>query len=125
MSKNHYIGWELDAVSRAALLARFPQKYSKLIAHHVTFKFGVNDESLMPILHSSKVVGYVDDGVGIEGLIVEINGTTARPDGSTYHITWSLNPTTHRPVHTNHAIKTHGWNKLSQPINILIKPKVF
>ena len=25
-------------------------------------------------------------------MVVELDGTTDRPDGSTYHITWSLGP---------------------------------
>ena len=36
------------------------------------------------------VVGVADDGAGVQALVVEIGGTTRRPDGSAYHVTWSL-----------------------------------
>ena len=38
------------------------------------------------------MIGRADDGESLECLVVEIDGTTDRPDGSTYHITWSLGP---------------------------------
>ena len=35
------------------------------------------------------MVGVDDDGAGVQALVVEIGGAARRPDGSTYHITWS------------------------------------
>jgi hypothetical protein len=35
-------------------------------------------------------VGEADDGAGVQALVVRIGGTTERPDGAIYHITWSL-----------------------------------
>lgn len=131
-NKGGYVGWELAAVSRNTLLGLFPPKFPKVIGHHITFKFGTGDMSAMPELLSASVVGYTSDHRGIEGLIVAINGTTDRPDGSTYHITWSLDPNlqynekmVYKPVVTNLIIKTHGWLKLHTPINISVTPKVF
>ena len=127
-----YVGWELAAASRNMLLGLFPPKYLKVIGHHITFKFGTDDMSAMPELLSATVVGYTTDNRGIEGLVVAINGTTERPDGSTYHITWSLDPNrqynekmAYKPVVTNFVLKTHGWLRLNTPINISVTPKVF
>lgn len=36
------------------------------------------------------MVGQTDNDTGVQALAVEINGSTNRPDGSTYHMTWSL-----------------------------------
>jgi hypothetical protein len=127
-----YVGWEISSADRSRLLGIFPPKFSKVIGHHITFQYGTDDQSAMPELHNVAVVGYVSDNKGIEGLVIAINGDTTRPDGSTYHCTWSLDPDkqynekmTYKPVVTNLVLKTNGWLKLNTPINISVTSKVF
>src|SRR3546814_9902597 len=51
----------------------------------------------------------VDDGEGLQALIVSIDGSTDRPDGSTYHITWSLDRSRGRKaVQSNDVIAERG-----------------
>ena len=54
------------------------------------------------------MVGRADDGHGLECLVVEIDGATHRPDGSTYHITWSLGPG-RRARESNELLRDKGW----------------
>lgn len=123
--KSKYIGWELTERSRNMLLGLYLPKYKRVLAHHVTYKFGTNDPSLIPEVSKFQVVGYVCDGYGIEGLVISIDGNTKREDGSTYHITWSLDPATHKPVQTNNVLKEKGFEPFAVPINIEMVPKSF
>src|SRR5919107_332704 len=59
------------------------------------------------------VVGVADDGAGVQALVVEIGGTTRRPDGSTYHVTWSLGPG-RRAVESNDVIRACGWTAAAE-----------
>jgi hypothetical protein len=88
MTEVRTIGWLLDEADRATLLSRFPPAWPDIVAHHVTLASKSSDP--LPVPMSGEVVGHVDDGQGLQALVVAIGGTTDRPDGSTYHITWSL-----------------------------------
>ena len=57
-------------------------------------------------------------------MVVSINRTTDRPDGSTYHITWSL-AEGRRARESNAVLKEQGWEKLDRPIPIKVRPKRF
>lgn len=101
-----YNGWQLTPEARDALLAVFPPKYPDVVAHHVTHRFG--DGTLLAP-GNVRVIGYVDDGVGLEALVVSVNGLIGRLDGGVYHITWSLNRAAGRkPVDSNEVIRKHG-----------------
>jgi hypothetical protein len=54
---------------------------------------------------------------------VELNGTTARPDGGTYHITWSLAPG-RDARESNDVIAAKGWTPYER-IAIHLKPARF
>lgn len=69
---------------------------------------------------SIKVVGVAQNDEA-QALIVEINGTTTRPDGGIFHTTWSLKKGV-KPTYTNKLISEHGWNKLEYPIDIKAIP---
>jgi hypothetical protein len=56
--------------------------------------------------------------------VVELDGTTGRPDGSTYHITWSLGPA-RRAIESNDVLRNQGWKYLSAPIPIELEPARF
>ena len=58
------------------------------------------------------------------GLPVSIAGTTDRPDGSTYHITWSLAPG-RRAKESNDVIRAHGWTPIELPMPVRLLPARF
>ena len=121
--KKGYTGFELDRKSRQMLLDQLPPKFSDVIAHHITYKFGVGEEAIPANPNSAEIVGYASDD-SLEAYVVAINGKTARPDGKTLHITWSLDRSKGRkPVQSNNLI-AGGWQKI-KPIPINVSPKFF
>ena len=119
-----YTALVLDKKSRKTLRDRFPPKYPDFIGHHITMKFGVPKDTPKPSQPKSiAVVGYKDDEKGVEALIIAVNGKTKRPDGSTYHVTWSIDRSAGRkPVDSNKILKG-GFDKID-PISIKISPEV-
>ncbi len=115
------VGWLLDPVDREALIARFPPRYPDVVAHHVTLKLG-DHTARPPTETEGQVVGEADDGAGVQALVVAIGGTTDRPDGSTYHITWSLGPG-RAAKESNDVIRDRGWTALAQPVPIRLQPR--
>jgi len=118
--KKGYSAYVLDDASRSSLLGLYQPKYSKIVAHHVTYAFGTSSLDDLPPAGSYEVVGYADSEDGLEALVVEVNGTTEREDGSIYHITWSLDPDKYKPVDSNKLLKK-GWNKVD-PVLVNMKP---
>ena len=117
-------GWKLPEVERELLLRRFPPKYEKVDADHVTLRVGATAETPLPATPVAQVVGRADDGSSLECLVVELDGTTDRPDGSTYHITWSLGP--HRRAReSNDLLRDHGWDYIEAPIPVTLEPARF
>lgn len=120
---NMVIGWKLDRAERDALLRQMPSKFAETIADHVTLKSKVAPNSPLPDEKLGEIVGRADDGDGVEALVVSIGGTTDRPDGGTYHITWSLGPDRHARE-SNDVIARLGWQPVD-PIAITLKPECF
>ena len=118
-----FTGWALDRSQRRELLERFPARYETAVADHVTLKFGDRTAEL-PTETSGQIVGVADDGRGVQAMVVEIGGTTDRPDGSTYHITWSL-AAGRQAKESNVVIKENGWAPLPEPIPVKLEPKGF
>jgi hypothetical protein len=118
-----FIGWALDRTEREALLTRFPPRYATAVADHVTLKFG-DAEAKLPTATSGEIVGEADDGQGVQAMVVRIGGTTDRPDGSTYHITWSLGPG-RQAKESNAVIARHGWRAFEAPAPIALKPQAY
>src|SRR5919202_396709 len=83
-------GWKLDREQRKELLQQFPPLYRGVVADHVTLQSKASAGAPLPDETMGEIVGRADDGAGVEAMVVRIDGTTDRPDGSTYHITWSL-----------------------------------
>ncbi|EJL24500.1 CsbD family protein [Novosphingobium sp. AP12] len=108
------IGWLLDPERRRQLLAVFPPRYENVVAHHVTLASGQTGDTPLPADRAGHVVGHVDDGESVEALVVAVEGATDRPDGSTYHVTWSLAPG-RRAVESNDVIAKLGWDPLVAP----------
>lgn len=117
-------GWKLSAESRDRLLAVYAPAYPDLDADHVTLAGG--DKGLtMPSQAVAQVVGEADDGRGVQALVVRLNGTTDRPDGSTYHITWSLDRAAGRePGESNDVIRDCGWTAC-EPVEIGLTPSIW
>jgi len=118
-------GWKLPEVERELLLRSFPPKYENVVADHVTLRVGATPETPLPHQPaSSRVVGRADDGKSLECLVVELDGTTDRPDGSTYHITWSLGPG-RRARESNDVLRDQGWDHIEAPIPVELEPARF
>ncbi len=114
------IGWTLGKAERAVLLERHPPHYANVIAHHVTLATDAENCDL-PGPVSAEIVGRADDDQGVEAMVVTINGDTARPDGSIFHITWSLGQG-RRARESNHVLKDRGWQVFDHPITITLAP---
>ncbi len=115
-----YTGWLVDPQAREALLARFPPRYPIVVAHHVTLKFG--DEGAQPPGEvSAEIVGEADDSSGVQALVVAIEGRTARPDGGTFHVTWSL--AEGREARESNDAIARGWTALARPAALRLVPK--
>ena len=117
-------GWKLPDDERDMLLQRFPPKYENVVADHVTLRVGATPGTPMPGKPNSRVVGRCDDGKSLECLVVELDGTTDRPDGSTYHITWSLGPG-RNARESNHVLRDRGWDPIDAPITVELEPARF
>ncbi len=118
-----YTAYVLDDKSRRELQKRFPPKYPEFLGHHTTVKFGVPVDTPKPHTADLSVIGYADDGEGLEALVVEVNGKSIRSDGSIYHITWSLDRSKGRkPVQSNKLVQA-GFEKIT-PIPIKTTPEV-
>jgi hypothetical protein len=118
---NFYTGWLVDNDERGALLARFPPRYQRVVAHHVTLKFG--DETARPPGEViAEIVGEADDGLGVQALVVAIAGSPARPDGGTFHITWSL-AEGREARESNAVIAMQGWTSIGAPVALRLYPR--
>ena len=119
------IGWKLDRQQREKLLQQYPPRYADTIADHVTLKAGGNGDPLPPPANAA-IVGRADDGDSLECMVVALNGSTDRPDGSTFHITWSLDKAKGRTAReSNDVLKKLGWSQLGQPVPIALEPARF
>ncbi|MFM2370396.1 MAG: hypothetical protein RIS85_118 [Pseudomonadota bacterium] len=104
------IGWKLTKQCREALLAAHPPKYPNVVADHVTLSVsGVQPPD--PII-DARIVGRADDGLGVEAMIVALDGSTTRPDGKVWHITWSLDEG-RVARESNDVIAEKGWLSLN------------
>ena len=117
-------GWKVPNEERARLLQRFPPRYENVVADHVTLRVGANSSTPLPRQVEAQLVGRTDDGASLEALVVELDGTTDRPDGSTYHITWSLGPG-RKARESNDVLRDRGWEPLDRPIPIELEPARF
>jgi hypothetical protein len=114
------VGWKLDGADRSRLLQRFPPRYPECVADHVTLGRVGKAPEPWPTT-AAEIAGQTDDGQGVQAMVVRIDGTTGRPDGSTYHITWSLGEG-RKAQETNAVLKKHGWSALPEPITIRLHP---
>ena len=117
------IGWKVNREHRAALLELFPARYPQAVADHVTLETEAAGKPL-PKEVDAEIVGRADDSRGVEAMVVAIDGTTDRPDGSTFHITWSLSPG-RQARESNDVIREKGWQAFDEPISVGLEPARF
>ena len=114
-------GWKLDRRERTELLQQFPPKYRNVVADHVTLAVRASQDAPLPQETTGEIVGRVDDGRGVEAMVVRIDGTTDRPDGSTYHITWSLEDG-RKAKESNDVLRAQRWEEFELPMAIELHP---
>ena len=117
-------GWKLPREERERLLQRFPPKYENVVADHVTLRVGATAQTPLPRKPEARVIGRADDGDSLECLVVELDGSTERPDGSTYHITWSLG-SGRKARESNDVLRDRGWAAIDAPIPVELDPARF
>jgi hypothetical protein len=119
------IGWQLErGARRDELLARVPPRYGKVVADHVTLAAGTARDTPLPDEVSAIAIGQVDDGRGVQALVVQIDGTSDRPGGGTYHVTWSLGPG-RTAKESNDALAACEWRKFDEPLPLPLSPARF
>jgi hypothetical protein len=123
-SGDSVIGWKLDRDQRAELLLQFPPRYRNVVADHVTLKSRAAKNAPLPQAATGEIIGRVDDGRGVEAMVVAIDGTTDRPDGSTYHITWSLEDG-RRAKESNDVLASQEWVRFELPMPVELQPARF
>ena len=112
-----YIALNITHTSRERLLKKFKPLNDKVIAHHITYQFPAKQSDPLPSVKEVKVVGYTSTE-GLECAVVEVDGDTKRPDGGTFHITLSLEPSKHKPVDSNELIRKRGWVRIVPQLDI-------
>jgi hypothetical protein len=118
------IGWKLRKAEREKLIERFPPRYANVIADHVTLSTDATRRTPLPPAPRARIVGRADDRRSLECLVVQLDGSTDRPDGSTFHVTWSLGPG-RRARESNDLLLDRGWEPLDLPIDVALDPARF
>lgn len=114
-------GWKLPHEERTRLLAMIPPRFPVIVADHVTLRSGTSADTPLPRETSALVVGEIDDGEGVQALLVGFAGGMSRADGGTYHITWSL-AAGREAKESNDVIARLGWRALPAPVPIMLQP---
>lgn len=113
-------GWTLDRADRARLLEALTPRYPDTVADHVTLGHGEPGDPLPPPA-TCELIGHADDGAGVEAMVARINGSSARPDGGVFHVTWSLDRAAgRRAVESNAVISERGWMGFPHAIPVVI-----
>lgn len=120
-----YSAYVLTPESRKMLLNIVEPVYPDVIAHHITYEFGVPlDSDLPPEPKDVKVIGYTDNHHNIQALVVSVNGTHIRPDGQIYHITWSIDRSKGATPKLANSAVARRWEKLVSEIPIEVTPAI-
>jgi hypothetical protein len=118
------VGWKLDRHQRKELLQQFPPRYANVVADHVTLRPRASRGAPLPGVDWGEIVGRADDGTGVEAMVVAIGSSVDRPDGSIYHITWSLADGRHAKE-SNDVIRESGWTPIELPMPVKLLPARF
>jgi len=115
-------GWKLDRKLRESLLEQLPPRYPEVIADHVTLDAKAIDVEPPPV-SSARIVGRADENRGVEAMVVELEGSLDRPDGSTWHVTWSLGPG-RTARESNDVIAAQGFVPI-EPVALKLRPAIW
>lgn len=91
-----YIAFVLDEPSRERLLEAYPPVYERVIAHHVTLKFGVTQEALESVKAEFEgfefiaVLGHAVDAATNCVAVITDTGYGAQENGTPLHVTISV-----------------------------------
>ena len=118
------IGWKLDREQRRELLQQFPPRFRNVVADHVTLAAQAAKDAPLPQETEGEIVGRAHDGRGVEAMVVAIGGTTDRPDGSIYHITWSL-ADGRKARESNDVLAAQSWERFDLPMPVKLHPARF
>jgi hypothetical protein len=121
---NVVIGWKLDREQRKELLQQFPPQFPNVVADHVTLKPRAAANAPLPSEEIGEIVGRISDGKGVEAMVVRIDGSTDRPGGGTYHITWSL-ADGRRAKESNDVLAAKSWEPFDLPMPVKLEPARF
>ena len=105
---------------RERLLAAFPPAYARVVARQVALEGEEAPDFPLPGEAEGFVVGVADDGAGVQALVVEIGGTARRPDGSAFHIAWSLGPG-RKAAESNDVIRGRGWTATERRYRVRLR----
>lgn len=101
--RTNYSGYQLvnrsQALQELASLG-FPPDYGKVMLEHITYQYP--DREPAPEVRDAKIVGHLSKD-GVQCVVCELDGTTHRPTGGTFHITYSLDAG-HKPAESNALI---------------------
>ena len=117
------IGWKLDPDQRAELLQQFPPLFATAVADHVTLRPRSAGDAPLPPDVDGVIVGRAADD-GVEAMVVRIDGTTDRPGGGTYHITWSL-AESREARESNDVLAARAWQMFDLPMPVRLLPARF
>ena len=117
---NGFTALMLTPAAKAAILTAFPAMFSKVVADHVTVAFNVPATADMPTASTVDVVGVSFDD-GVQAVVVAVNGSTKRADGSTFHVTVSL-ADGRKAKDSNAVIAAHGFTPVT-PFTVDVTPK--
>jgi hypothetical protein len=116
------VGRLLHPDDRESLLAAFPPAYPRVVAQHIALEGGEPPDFPLPSEAEGYVVGVADDGEGVQALVVEVGGTTHRPDGATYHIPWSF-AAGRKATESVEVIRERGWTPVPERHRVRLGPK--
>jgi hypothetical protein len=73
----------LDRKEREALLERIPPEWPDVIADHIPLDANTDLKDPLPETENAAIVGGINDDKGLQAMVVAIDGSIDRPDGST------------------------------------------
>lgn len=116
-------GWKLNRIEWRQPTEKFPPLWPYVVADHVTRSFCKLASGDLPDVVRASILAHVADRPGLQVLVVEIDVTTTRPDGGTYHITWSVGRKAGRQQgDSNKVLARLGREKLEMPLPIDLIP---
>lgn len=117
-----YLAYNLTEDCKQRLLELFPPAFVNVHYHHVTYLYGVSENTPVPLMPERiAATHFVRGEPGLTLLIVEVNGEKMRPDGATYHLTLSTDEGVEQ-VEANKVLLENPWQELALPVVLDVVP---